>query len=89
MTKVGATREELTRVTQTRADVQSELASAQRNLLGTRREMSEADRSLQNQSQKLADIQSSAEATAAVVPENTQIARPSRRGRRWVRRRRR
>lgn len=84
--KVGATREELTRVTQTRTDVQTELATAQRSLSGIRREVSEADRNLQSQAQKLADLQSGADATAAVAPEPQQVTRSSRRGRSWSRR---
>ena len=85
--KVGATREELTRVTQTRADVQAELTTAQRSLSGIRREVSEADRNLQTQAQRLAELQSGAEATAAVGTEPQQAARSSRRGgRKWSRR---
>ena len=87
--KVSQTREELSRGSQTRADVQSELATAQRGLLGIRRDLTEADRNLQTQSQKLADLQGNAEATAAVVTETPQITRSTRRGRRWSRRSRR
>src|ERR1700712_2950062 len=46
--KVAAAREELTRVGQTRNDVQAELQTAQRTLASTRRDLSEADRNLQN-----------------------------------------
>lgn len=87
--KVGLTREELTRVSQTRADVQSELASAQRNLIGIRRDLTDADRTLQTQAQKLADVQAGAEVTATAAPEIRQVSRSSRRVRRSFRRGRR
>ena len=87
--KVGATREELTRVSQTRSDVQADLLAAQRNLSGARRELTEADRNLQSQSQKLADLQSNAENMSGSV-EPAASVKPSRRGgRRAYRRRRR
>jgi len=83
--KVSATREELTRVSQTRSDVQNELTTAQRALLGVKRELSDADRNLQSQAQKLNDVQASAESTAAQASDQ-KVAPTSRRGRRWSRR---
>ncbi len=83
--KVSATREELTRVSQTRSDVQSELATAQRSLLSVRRELSDADRTLQAQNQRLNDAQATAETTAAQASDQ-QAAPASRRGRKWSRR---
>ena len=82
--KVSATREELTRVSQTRSDVQTELTTAQRSLLGIKRELGDADRTLQAQTQKLNDVQASAETTAAQADD--QKVAPTRRGRRWSRR---
>ena len=63
--KVAATRDDLTRVSQTRNDLQTELANTQRNLSATRRDLSDADRNLQAQSQKLADLQTAGEEAAA------------------------
>lgn len=85
--KVGATREDLTRVTQTRSDVQSELQTMQRNLTNVRREIGEADRNLQTQSQKLSDLQPAAD-TAPVEADAPapRAGRGSRGGRRWYRR---
>ena len=83
--KVAATREELTRVTQTRADVQNELSAAQRNLLGVRRELTDADRNLQSHTQRLNELQTSAEAAQAQAGDQ-QVAPSSKRGRRLSRR---
>ncbi len=86
-TKVGATREDLTRFTQTRTDVQSELQAMQRNLTNVRREIGDADRNLQNQSQKLSDLQPSAEtAPAEADAPAAKAGRGSRGGRRFSRR---
>jgi chromosome segregation ATPase len=83
--KVAATREDLTRVSQTRNDIQTELTNAQRSLTATRRDLSEADRNLQTSTQKISEMQSSAEeavdAAAAATPK------PSRGGRRYGRHR--
>ncbi|TDR94958.1 hypothetical protein [Enterovirga rhinocerotis] len=88
--KMLATREELSRMTQAKADVQSELATAQRRLSTVRRDVSEADRSLAAQAQKLSDLQSSAaEANNAAPDQTTQptprVGRGARRGT-WTRR---
>lgn len=85
--KVGATRDDLNRFTQTRNDVQSELQAMQRNLTSVRREIGDADRNLQSQSQKLSDLQPTAETapTEAETPA-PRTGRGSRGGRRWSRR---
>ena len=84
--KVAATREELGRVSQTRNDVQSDLLAAQRNLSGVRRELSEADRTLQSQASKLTDLKADAE-TTSTTPDVEPTVRSGRRGgRRWSRR---
>ncbi|MDB5512703.1 MAG: chromosome segregation ATPase-like protein [Enterovirga sp.] len=86
-TKVGAMREELNRVSQARSDVQADLAAAQRSLQGVRKEVLEADRSLQTQSQKLSELQSNAPETTEAAAPAGQTARPTRRGgRKWTRR---
>jgi septal ring factor EnvC (AmiA/AmiB activator) len=84
--KIASMRDDLSRVSQTRNDVQAELTNAQRNLSATRRDISEADRSFQSQSQKLTDLQSAGEEAAA---QSAQSAGPkSSRGRRSGRGRR-
>ena len=84
--KVSATREELTRVSQTRSDVQTELTTAQRALLGVKRELGDADRNLQTQTQRLSEVQSNAETTAGQAADQRQVAPSTRRGRRVYRR---
>jgi hypothetical protein len=66
-------------VSQTRNDVQAELTNAQRNLSATRRDLSEADRNLVAQGQKLSDLQNAGEEAAAAA-ENVSPRSP-RRGR--------
>jgi chromosome segregation ATPase len=83
--KVAAAREELTRVGQTRNDVQAELQTAQRTLASTRRDLSEADRNLQNSTQKVSDAQASTEESTETAEAAT--PRRSTRGRHSGRRR--
>ena len=85
-TKIAATRDDLTRITQAKADVQAELVGAQRSLSSLRRDLSEVDRNVQSQTQKLGELQSTAsEVTAAVPAVGNRVGRSSRRGR-WSRR---
>jgi hypothetical protein len=58
--KVLATREELSRMSAVKTDVATELAGAQRRLSAVRREVTDADRNLAIQTQKLSELQSSA-----------------------------
>lgn len=85
--KVAAAQDDLTRVSQTKSDVQADLSIAQKNLSNTRRDLSEADRI--RQSQKLADTQANADVALPTVDEQPepQVSRSSRGGRRWSRRR--
>jgi septal ring factor EnvC (AmiA/AmiB activator) len=83
--KVASTRDDLTRVSQTRSDVQTELLAAQRNLSTVRRELTEADRTLQSQAQKLSDVQTTGDLGASAEPQRATVARSGRRGR-WSRR---
>jgi biopolymer transport protein ExbB/TolQ len=66
--KLSAARDDLTRVGQTRNDIQADLITAQRTLAATRRDLTEADRNLQSSNQKLSDIKSTTEETADVQP---------------------
>lgn len=72
--KIAATREDLSRVSQTRNDLQAELANAQRNLSTMRRDLSETDRNLQAQSQKLTDLQIAGEEASAQAQNVTPSA---------------
>lgn len=83
--QVATTREELGRVSQTRADVQTDLLAAQRNLAGAKRELSEADRSLQA-NRVASDGPSPGDVTAA-TPEVEPTVRSGRRGGRKASRR--
>lgn len=82
--QVAATRDEMARMAQAKSDVQSELTGAQRNLASVRRDLSEADRSLQAQNQRLNDFDAAAaeaapatpDTTAGVVPRAAVAARP-------------
>ncbi len=88
--KVAATREDLTRIAQAKSDMQSELTVAQRSLAGVRRDVTEADRDLQTQAQKLSELQTNAADAAAATPDveprasvgRSRRGRFSRRGRR-------
>jgi biopolymer transport protein ExbB/TolQ len=66
--KLAAARDELTRVGQTRNDIQADLITAQRTLASTRRDLTEADRNLQSSNQKLSDAKSSTDETADTQP---------------------
>ena len=86
--KVAATREDLTRMSQAKADVQAELSTAQRSLTSARRDLSDTDRSLQSQAQKLTELQSNAAEAASAIPDAAPaVGRSSRRGRGYSRRR--
>lgn len=91
--KVLAGREELIRMSAVRADVTSEIASAQRKLTTVRRDVTEADRTLAVQNQKLSELQSGAADPGAAAPEADATPGPGRVGRgakrgsgRWSRR---
>lgn len=86
--KVAATRDDLTRVNQAKSDMQSELSSAQQKLASLRKDLSEIDRNVQNQSARLADLQTSAAETAPTTAAPAQTATLGRSGRRgrWSRR---
>jgi hypothetical protein len=83
--KLAAAREDLTRVSQTRNDIQADLVTAQRTLSATRRDLTDADRNLQAWNQKLTDMKSSTDETADVQPV---VTPPAARSRRSVRGRR-
>ena len=78
--KIASMRDDLSRVSQTRNDVQAELTTAQRSLSAARRDLSDADRNLQTQNQKLTDLQSAGEQATAEAGDNG--SSKSRRGRR-------
>lgn len=94
--KVQATRDDLTRMSAVRSDVATEIAGAQRRLSAVRKDVTEADRNLAIQAQKLSDLQSSAAgdsgggAEADPGPDTTPAARAGRGakrgGGRWTRR---
>jgi chromosome segregation ATPase len=83
--KLATAREELTRVGQTRNDIQADLITAQRTLTATRRDLTEADRNLQSSNQKISDLKATAEESVDVQPA---VAPRSGRSRRSVRGRR-
>lgn len=89
--KVLAGREELNRMSAVRADMATEIATTQRKLTTVRREVTEADRTLAVQNQKLNEIQTSsadpgpAASDADATP--TRAGRGAKRGGgRWTRR---
>jgi cytoskeletal protein RodZ len=93
--KVLATREELSRMSAVKADVATELTTAQKKLTAVRRDVTEADRNLAIQSQKLSELQTSAtdaaigegEAAAAAASSVGRLGRGAKRGgARWSRR---
>jgi hypothetical protein len=86
--QVATTREELGRVTQTRADVQTDLLAAQRSLAGAKRELSEADRNLQS-NRVASDGPNPSDVTAATPDVEPEVRAGRRSGRRTYRRSRR
>lgn len=89
--KVLAGREELNRMSAVRTDMATEIASTQRKLTTVRREVTEADRTLAGQNQKLNEIQTSAAdpgpAAADADATPTRAGRGAKRGGgRWTRR---
>lgn len=80
--KVAGTRDELTRASQAKADMQAELSNTQRSLASVKRDLSDVDRNVQSQTQKLTELQTSATEAA---PEPERVTRSSRRTR-WSRR---
>jgi hypothetical protein len=91
--KVLATREELSRMSAVKTDVATELAGAQRRLSAVRREVTDADRNLAIQTQKLSELQSSAaDYTSNSEPDpgasaGNRVGRGAKRGGgRWTRR---
>lgn len=87
--KVLATREELTRMAAVKADVTAEIAGAQRRLVAVRRDVTEADRNLAIQSQKLSELQPSPGDGGNTEPDpgaapTSRVGRGGKRGR-WTR----
>lgn len=84
--KVAATRDDLSRVNQAKSDMQSELVTAQQKLVTLRRDLSEIDRSVRAQTDRLSEMQTGATETAeAAAPQPTVTRSFGRRGR-WSRR---
>ena len=67
--KVLATREELSRMEAVKSDVATEIVGAQKRLTSVRRDVTEADRTLAIQNQKLSEAQSAAPDPGAAEPE--------------------
>lgn len=91
--KVLASREELDRMAAVRADVASEIAGSQRKLTTVRREITEADRTLAIQNQKLGEAQNPAAADPGAAEPDDGASQGSKAGRgakrgggRWSRR---
>lgn len=82
--KVDATRADLVRVGQAKSDLQADFTAAQKTFVTLKRDLSDVDRTVQQQSQKLAELQTSAIEPATAEPERT-VSRSYRRGR-WSRR---
>ena len=87
--KVLVAREELNRMSAVRTDIATEIAGAQRKLTSVRRDVTEADRTLAIQNQKLSEFQPSMSDPGKAEPDaeepQSRASRGAKKGR-WTRR---
>lgn len=86
--QLASNREDLNRITQVKADLQQELTGTQRDLQSKRKDLSDLDRTVLVQTQKLSELQSNTPdpGTSTAEASEPRVTRGSSRRGRWSRR---